>query len=128
MTDHPDQPDDAFEQLARRAGAALRRPAPEDGVARLEAARRRQRIVRSSIAAGASAILVIVGLIIVTLSNRRLGFSIRISRHGGGGLVDHVVNIDNDNDKCGGLAELGVHLVGSRGPGAEWGSRADRHG
>lgn len=65
MTDHPDQPDDAFEQLARRAGAALRRPAPEDGPARLEAARRRQRIVRSSIAAGASAIVIVVGLIIV---------------------------------------------------------------
>ena len=66
MTDHPDQPDDVFEQMARRAGAALRRPAPDDGPARLQAARRRQRIVRSSMAAGASAIIIVVGLIVVT--------------------------------------------------------------
>lgn len=66
MTDHSDQPDDAFEQLARRAGATLRRPAPDDGVTRLQSARRRQRIVRTSLAAGASAIVIVVGLIVLT--------------------------------------------------------------
>jgi hypothetical protein len=66
MTDRSDQPDDQFEQMARRAGAALRRPAPQDGVARLLSARRRQRIVRTSMAAGASAIVIVVGLIAVT--------------------------------------------------------------
>lgn len=66
MTDHPDQPDDAFEQMARRAGAALQRPATVDGVARLQSARRRQRIVRTSLAAGASAVVIVVGLIVVT--------------------------------------------------------------
>lgn len=66
MTDHPDHRDDAFEQLARRAGAALHRPAPVDGVARLQTARRRQRIVRASLAAGTSVVVIVVGLIVVT--------------------------------------------------------------
>ncbi|MEP7203027.1 MAG: hypothetical protein ABI894_10480 [Ilumatobacteraceae bacterium] len=57
--------DDAFEQRARIAGAALRRPAPADGIARLQSIRRRQQIVRTSIAAGASAIIVIVGLVVL---------------------------------------------------------------
>lgn len=59
------QPDDAYEQLARTAGAALRRPAPADGVARLRSVRRRQRAVRTSIAAGASVIVVVAGLIVL---------------------------------------------------------------
>lgn len=66
MTDRPELPDDSFEQAARKAGAALRRPAPVDGVARLQSARRRQRILRSSLAAGATAIAIVVGLVVVT--------------------------------------------------------------
>jgi hypothetical protein len=58
-------PDDAFERMARTAGAALRRPAPSDGVARLQSARRRQQLVRTAIASGASAVVVIVGLIVL---------------------------------------------------------------
>ena len=66
MTDRPELPDDSFEQAARKAGAALRRPAPINGIARLNSARRRQRILRSSIAAGATAIAIVVGLVAVT--------------------------------------------------------------
>lgn len=65
---HPidtDDPNDGFEQMARKAGAALRRPAPSDGVARLRSARRRQQIVRTSLAAGASAIVIVVGLVVL---------------------------------------------------------------
>jgi hypothetical protein len=65
---HPfdtDDPDDVFEQMARKAGAALRRPAPTDGVARLRSARRRQQIVRTSIGVGASVIIVAVGLMVL---------------------------------------------------------------
>jgi hypothetical protein len=57
--------DDAFERMARTAGAALRRPAPSDGVARLQSVRRRQQLVRTAIATGASAVVVIVGLIVL---------------------------------------------------------------
>jgi hypothetical protein len=66
MTNDHDPRDDQFEQMARNAGAALRRPAPSDGVARVRSARRRQQVVRSSIAAGATAIVVVVGLIVLT--------------------------------------------------------------
>ena len=51
--------------MARTAGAALRRPAPSDGFARLQSVRRRQQIVRSSIALGSAAIVVVVGLIVL---------------------------------------------------------------
>jgi hypothetical protein len=66
MTNEPDQPDDLFEHMARSAGAALRRPPSSDGIARVRSARRRQKVVRSSIAAGATAIVVVVGLVVLT--------------------------------------------------------------
>jgi hypothetical protein len=75
MTNEPDSThsagghsDDAYEQMARDAGAALRRPAPSDGVARLRSARRRQQVVRTAIAGGTTAIIVVVGLVVI---NRR---------------------------------------------------------
>jgi hypothetical protein len=63
MTNTDDQPDDDFEQIARKAGAALRRAAPSDGIERLRSARRRQQMVRTSIAVGASALVVVIGLV-----------------------------------------------------------------
>ena len=60
-----DDPDDAFEQMARKAGAALRRPAPTDGIVRLRSARRRQQIVRTSLGVGASVIIVAIGLMVL---------------------------------------------------------------
>jgi hypothetical protein len=53
--------DEAFEQLARAAGAELRRPAPPDGMQRLRAARRRQQVTRSVVAGGAAVLLVGMG-------------------------------------------------------------------
>ena len=61
----PEDPNDVFEQMARNAGAALRRPAPSDGIARLQSARRRQRLVRTSIGVGASALFIVIGLIVL---------------------------------------------------------------
>ncbi|HSJ91989.1 MAG TPA: hypothetical protein VK917_07960 [Ilumatobacter sp.] len=67
MTDHltphdTDAADDeTFEQLARAAGAELRRPAPPDGMQRLRAARRRQQVTRSVVAGGAAVLLVGMG-------------------------------------------------------------------
>ena len=60
-----DDPNDVFEQMARKAGAALRRPAPTDGVARLRSARRRQQLVRTALGVGASVIIVLVGLMVL---------------------------------------------------------------
>ena len=59
-----DDPNDVFEQMARKAGVALRRPAPADGVARLRSARRRQQAVRTSLGVGAS-VMIIVGLMVL---------------------------------------------------------------
>lgn len=66
MTDHltPDDTearDDAFEQLARSAGAELRRPAPVDGMRRVRAARRRQQVTKGAVAGGAAVLLVGMG-------------------------------------------------------------------
>ena len=66
MTDHltphdTDTSDDAFDRLARSAGAELRRPAPADGMQRLRTARRRQQVTRSVVAGGAAVLLVGMG-------------------------------------------------------------------
>ena len=65
MTNTPDHHDDAFENMARNAGAALRRPAPSDGIFRVRSDRRRRQVVRSSIAVGASTIVVVIGPIVL---------------------------------------------------------------
>jgi hypothetical protein len=66
MTDHltphdTETPDDAFDRLARSAGAELRRPAPPDGMRRVRAARRRQQVTKGVVAGGATVLLVGVG-------------------------------------------------------------------
>jgi hypothetical protein len=58
VTNHELRSDDAYESLARTAGEAMRRPAPHDGLARVDAARRRHQRVR--VAAGAVAIVAAV--------------------------------------------------------------------
>jgi hypothetical protein len=65
VTNDRNEPDDAFEQMARNAGAALRRPPPSGGADRVRSARRRHQVVRSSIVAGATA-LVVAGLVVLT--------------------------------------------------------------
>lgn len=64
--DHHDE--EAFDDLALRAGAALRRPAPENGVAAILARHRRQRVTMIA-AAGGAVVLVAVGAILLG-SNR----------------------------------------------------------
>lgn len=66
MTDHltphdTDASDDTFEQLARAAGAELRRPAPPDGMRRVRAARRSQQVTKGVVAGGAAVLLVGMG-------------------------------------------------------------------
>ena len=57
--------EEEYEQFARAAGAALRRPAPDDVVERLQRARRRRHLARASIA-GACLLLVGVGATVLT--------------------------------------------------------------
>ena len=59
--------DDAvFDELARRAGAALRRPAPDDGVRVIAARQRRQQALKASVVGG-----VAVATLIGALADRR---------------------------------------------------------
>jgi hypothetical protein len=76
MTTNPDLPgseldsdDDAvFDELARRAGAALRRPAPEDGVSVIAHRRRRQQALKATVVGGV-AVASLIGAAVV-VSNR----------------------------------------------------------
>ncbi len=62
-----DGDDDAvFDELARRAGAALRRPAPADGVRAIAAGQRRQQALKASVVGGVAVALLITGLVIVS--------------------------------------------------------------
>jgi hypothetical protein len=57
--------DDAvFDELARRAGAALRRPAPEDGVSVIAHRRRRQQALKATVV-GAVAVASLIGTLVV---------------------------------------------------------------
>jgi hypothetical protein len=59
--------DDAvFEELARRAGAALRRPAPVDGVRAIAARRRRQQALKATVVGGAVVASLIGALVVVS--------------------------------------------------------------
>jgi hypothetical protein len=60
--------DEAFDELARRAGAALRRPAPEDGMRAIAARQRRQQALKAAVVGGAAVAALIGALVIV--SNR----------------------------------------------------------
>jgi len=60
----PNADDDAvFDDLARRAGAALRRPAPEDGVRVIAARRRRQQALKTVV--GGAAVASLIGALVV---------------------------------------------------------------
>jgi hypothetical protein len=58
--------DDAvFDELARRAGAALRRPAPEDGVRAIAARQRRQQALKATVVGGVAVVALIGTLVIL---------------------------------------------------------------
>ena len=78
MTTTPDLPglpehelDDAsgaaFDELARRAGAALRRPAPEDGVSVIAHRRRRQQALKATVVGGVAVATLIGALVVVSV-------------------------------------------------------------
>ena len=59
--------DDAvFDELARRAGAALRRPAPEDGVSVIAHRRRRQQALKATVVGGVAVATLIGALVVVS--------------------------------------------------------------
>ena len=61
--------DDAgFDELARRAGAALRHPAPEAGVRLIAARRRRQQALKASVVGGV-AVATLIGVLVI-IANR----------------------------------------------------------
>ena len=55
----------AFDELARRAGAALRRPAPEDGVRAIVARRRNRQALRVGAVGGAAVVVTLLGALVV---------------------------------------------------------------
>jgi hypothetical protein len=57
--------DAVFDELARRAGAALRRPAPEDGVQVIAARQRRQQALKASVVGGIAVATLIGALVVV---------------------------------------------------------------
>ena len=62
-----DGDDDAvFDELARRAGAALRRPAPADGVHAIAARQRRQQALKASVVGGVAVAALFGALVIVS--------------------------------------------------------------
>ena len=56
--------EDRVDEIARGAGAALRRPAPPDGVARVRSSRRRRRTART-VAGGSAVAVIAVGLFLI---------------------------------------------------------------
>ena len=68
--DELDADDDAvFDELARRAGAALRRPPPEDGVRAIAARQRRQQARNAAIVGGVAVAALVGALVIVSGRN-----------------------------------------------------------
>src|SRR5262245_37714070 len=77
MTTRPDLPglpdsqlarddDAAFDELARRAGAALRRPAPEDGVRVIAHRHRRRQVLKVSAVGGSAVVATLLALVVVS--------------------------------------------------------------
>ena len=58
--------DAVFDELARRAGAALRRPAPEDGVSVIAHRRRRQQALKATVVGGVAVATLIGALVVVS--------------------------------------------------------------
>ena len=61
-----DDDDAVFDELARRAGAALRRPAPEDGVSVIAHRQRRQQALKASVVGGVAVATLIGALLVVS--------------------------------------------------------------
>src|SRR5262245_57995315 len=77
MTPKPDLPglpdsqlacddDPVFDELARRAGAALRRPAPEDGVRVIAHRYRRRQALKVSAVGGSAVVATLLALVVVS--------------------------------------------------------------
>lgn len=64
--DHPSRRSDEFDAAARRAGEALRRPAPHHGLDALRGARTRQQVMRTAMAGGVACLALGVGAIALT--------------------------------------------------------------
>lgn len=67
MSNTPDQPnpgEDRVDEIGRIAGAALRRPAPADGMARVHSSRRRRRTARA-VASGSAVVVIGIGLFVL---------------------------------------------------------------
>ena len=63
--DLDDDDEAAFDELARRAGAALRRPAPADGVRVIAARQRRQQALKASVVGGVAVVTLIGALVVI---------------------------------------------------------------
>ena len=64
--DNTDRNDADFDDFASAAGAALRRPAPEGGLAGVRSSRQRRRVVQVVAATGAAAIVFVAGAFLLT--------------------------------------------------------------
>lgn len=58
--------DEGFDDFAHAAGAALRRPAPDNGLAGIRSARQRRRVVRVTAGAGAVVIVLAAGAVLLS--------------------------------------------------------------
>jgi hypothetical protein len=63
-TDRPAGGEDKVDEIATSAGAALRRPAPADGMARIRSSQRRRRATRA-VAGGSAVVIMVVGLFLI---------------------------------------------------------------
>src|SRR5262245_32339514 len=70
-----DNDDELFDDLARRAGAALRRPAPEDGVRAIAQRRRHQQARKATVAGGFGMAALIGALLVVSTRDDPAGSS-----------------------------------------------------
>ncbi len=64
--DNPEHNDAGFDDFANAAGAALRRPAPEGGLAGVRSSRQRRRVVQVVAATSAAAIVFVAGALLLT--------------------------------------------------------------
>ena len=62
---NPDANDDDFDDFATAAGAALRRPAPDNGLAGVRSSLKRRRITQVAVAGGAAVIVFAAGALLL---------------------------------------------------------------
>jgi hypothetical protein len=65
MVMNPDANDDGFDDFATAAGAALRRPAPDNGLAAVRSSLKRRRITQVAVASGAAVIVFAAGALLL---------------------------------------------------------------